>query len=163
VSTIAENFVVSLHYQLHDDNGEELDSSEGQEPLLYLHGAGNIVPGLEKVLEGKKVGDKLKVVVEPEDGYGEYDDEAVQLVPRDKFPENAQLEAGMEIVAVNEDDEEVPVLIAEVNEKEVTLDFNHPLAGVRLHFEVEVVAIRKATEEEITHGHPHDPENPHHH
>lgn len=163
MSVVAENKVVTIHYTLTDDDGEELDSSRGGEPLEYLQGAENIVPGLENALLGKNVGDKLTVVVEPEDGYGERDEEAIQHVPRDKFPAKAKLSAGMPIHAQTEDGETVQAWIVDVKPNQVTVDFNHPLAGERLHFAVEIVSVREATAEELEHGHPHGPDGHHHH
>ena len=160
--TVADGQVVSIHYTLTDDEGEELDSSRGHEPLAYLHGAGNIVSGLESALAGKRVGDRVKVVVDPEDGYGEEDEDGVQIASRSDFPDEAPLEVGMHFIAENEKGEEVPVWITSIDGDEVTVDFNHPLAGVTLHFDVEVTGIRAATKDELDHGHPHGPGGHHH-
>lgn len=132
--------------------------------MAYLHGADNIVPGLERELEGKRVGDKLKVQVEPKDGYGERDEQAVHQVSRAQFPEDMPVQVGMQIGAQDPDEgHAIPAWITHVQGDLVTLDFNHPLAGVRLHFDVEIVAIREATAEELEHGHPHGPDGHHHH
>lgn len=154
-SVVADGLVVSIHYTLTDDDGDVVDSSEGQEPLAYLHGHSNIVPGLEQALLGKQVGDRLKAVVAPADGYGEFDPAGEERVPRDAFPEDIELEPGMQFTATGPDGAVSPVWIAGLEGDEVLVDMNHPLAGQTLHFDVEVVAIRTATPEELDHGHPH--------
>lgn len=152
-----------MHYVLKDSKGKVLDSSEGQEPLGYLHGANNIVPGLEKQLEGKEKGDKIAAVVEPAEGYGERDERGVQKVGRDQFPDDAPLEVGMQFMAQNEDGNQFPFWVTDVdNGGEVTIDMNHPLAGETLHFDVEIVDVRDATSEERAHGHVHGPGGHHH-
>ncbi len=160
---IGNGKVVSIHYTLSDGGGKVLDSSEGEEPMEYLHGAGNIVPGLEKALEGKKAKDSLKAVVSPEDGYGEREDGEPQAVPREAFPADADLEVGMEIAAEDDDGDLTPLWIVGVSKDHVMVDKNHPLAGETLHFAVEVVSVRDATPDEIEHGHPHTPGHHHHH
>jgi FKBP-type peptidyl-prolyl cis-trans isomerase SlyD len=136
---VADQKVVSIHYTLTNDAGETLDSSEGNDPMAYLHGAHNIVPGLESELAGKSVGDELQVVVE-----------------RSSFPEDAELVAGMQFVAESEDGM-VPLWIDHVDGDKVHVDPNHPLAGENLHFKVSIVELRDASAEEIEHGHPHGP------
>lgn len=163
MSIVATNKVVSIHYTLTSDSGEQLDTSIGSEPLEYLHGAENIVPGLEKGLEGKKVGDKAQVKVEAAEGYGERDDEGVFQVSRAQFPKGAKLHAGMQVGAQGPDGGPVPAWITAVNGDQITLDFNHPLAGKQLNFAVEILAVRDATTEELEHGHPHGPDGHHHH
>jgi FKBP-type peptidyl-prolyl cis-trans isomerase SlyD len=155
--TITAGKVVALHYTLRDDQGVLIDGSAGGDPLSYLHGAENLVPGLENALEGHKVGDKLSVTVLPQDGYGMREGPGPQSVPRDAFPEDAELEEGMPFCVENEDGEEIELWIARVEDSEVFVDVNHPLAGVTLCFDVEVVSIRDATAEEQVHGHPHGP------
>lgn len=155
MSTVQTGKVVSMHYTLRTADGEELDTSRGDEPMLYLHGHDNIVPGLENGLEGKSVGFAAIIVVTPEEGYGEDDGEAPQAVPRDAFPEDLEIEEGMSFVVENDQGEHIPVWVASVDENAVYLDTNHPLSGVELHFDVEIVAIRDATAEELHHGHPH--------
>jgi FKBP-type peptidyl-prolyl cis-trans isomerase SlyD len=146
---------VSIHYTLRDDAGEVLDSSDGREPLTYLHGSGNIVPGLEKALDGKQVGDEVKVKVAPADGYGERDDANVRNVPRRRLPEG-KIEPGMRLRLQTEHGP-IVVAVTAVQGDYVTIDGNHPLAGMTLNFEVKVVEVRDATEEERTHGHVHGP------
>ncbi|MBE8716948.1 FKBP-type peptidyl-prolyl cis-trans isomerase [Cellvibrio polysaccharolyticus] len=158
---ITENCVASFHYTLTDGSGKVLDSSEGQEPLSYLHGAGNIIPGLEKELLGKKVGDKLNVSVKAAEAYGERDDSMVQKLPSSMFSGVDSIEAGMEFHAETEHGLQV-VTVTSVENDEVTIDGNHPLAGVDLTFDVEITEIRAATEEEVNHGHAHGAGGHHH-
>lgn len=152
---IAADKVVSIDYTLTDDSDEVLDSSVGEAPLVYLHGADNIVPGLEHALEGKAAGDEVDVVLDPEDGYGEYLAELISTVPRDMFEGVDELEPGMEFHAEAPDGESQIVTVRAVDGDDVTIDANHPLAGQRLHFQVKVVDIRDASAEELAHGHPH--------
>jgi len=149
---ISQQLVASLHYTLKNDVGEVLDSSEGQEPMEYLHGAHNIVPGIEKALEGKSAGDTLSVIVKPEDGYGEYDDSLVQELPRDAFTGVETIEIGMEFQAETQQGMQV-VEVIKVDDSLVTINGNHPLAGKNLHFDVKIVNIREATADELEHGH----------
>ncbi|MCG8464106.1 MAG: peptidylprolyl isomerase [Xanthomonadales bacterium] len=151
---IANNRVVSIHYTLTNDAGEVLDSSEGREPLNYLHGAGNIIPGLENALLDKVAGDELNVTVEPEDGYGVRRDELIQKVPREAFQGVDQVEPGMRFQAQTQTGP-VMVTVTEVTDTEVTVDGNHELADQRLHFAVKVEGVREATAEEQEHGHVH--------
>lgn len=146
---------VTLHYTLRDDAGTVLDSSEGRSPLTYLHGEGNIVPGLEKALDGKQSGDEVKVTVPPEDGYGARSDDNVRNVPRRRLPEG-KIEPGMRM-RMQTDAGQLVALVTAVRGDYVTLDTNHPLAGTTLHFEVKVVEVRDATAEELQHGHVHGP------
>ena len=152
--TIQANTVVSIHYTLTDDDGVQLDASQDQQPLTYLHGAGNIIPGLENALEGKSVGDSLQVVIAPAEAYGEYQDNLVQQVPRALFDADQELRPGMRFQAQT-DDGPVSVAITEVADDSVSVDANHPLAGKTLHFDVSVAELRDATAEEIAHGHVH--------
>ena len=151
---IANNTVVSIHYTLTSKDNEVLDSSEGQDPMNYLHGAGNIIPGLENALLGKAQGDELNVVVSPEEGYGAHDEDLLQTVPRSAFEGVEKIEVGMRFSAET-DQGPVSVIIAAVEEDTVVVDRNHPLAGEELHFAVKIVAVREASEEEIDHGHVH--------
>ncbi len=151
---ITVNKVVSLAYTLRDDDGEIIDRSEDGSPLLYLHGAQNIVPGLEEQLEGVAEGESVKASVSPEKGYGPRIGEA-QEVPRNLFPADAELAAGMQVVAHDDEGRQIPFFITGITDDTITVDPNHPLAGETLHFDVTVASLRDATEEEITHGHPH--------
>jgi FKBP-type peptidyl-prolyl cis-trans isomerase SlyD len=155
--------VVTIHYSLRNDAGDVLDTSEGDAPMSYLHGAGNIVPGLEKELAGKSAGDKLHAVVTPDEAYGTRTGPGPQPVPRDQFPDDADLETGMQILARGPGDQQFALWVVDVNDESVLLDHNHPLAGETLHFDVEVMAVRSATEEELSHQHPHGPDGHGHH
>ena len=152
--SIQTNSVVSIHYTLTDDDGVELDSSKGGDPLVYLHGAGNIIPGLENALLGKATGDELKVEVAPAEAYGEYQDGLVQSVPRNLFGEEQEIQVGMRFQAQT-DNGPMSVVITDVSDESVSVDANHPLAGKTLHFDVAVAKLRDATEEELARGHPH--------
>lgn len=160
---IKDGVVVSLDYTLRLDDGEVIDSSDGNEPLEYLHGYGQIIPGLEKALVGLTVGDSKTVVVPAAEAYGEVDMEAFEIVPRSMFPDDMELEEGLALSLRDaETNEPFDAAIAEVRETEVMLDFNHPLAGETLHFEVRIPALRPATAEEMSHGHAHGPDGHHH-
>lgn len=147
--------VVGIEYTLTTDDGEILDQSEPGEPMLYLHGAEAIVPGLERALEGRKKGDHLQVVVDPIDGYGELSGEDRQSIPRSTFPPDAELEEDQPVMAETPDGDTIVLYIVEVEEDQVWVSLDHPLAGVTLHFDVKVVSMRDATPEEQQHGHPH--------
>lgn len=151
---VADDVVVSIDYTLTVD-GEVVDSTEGDDPLQFLQGHQNIIPGLEKALAGMKIGESKKVVVDPKEAYGEVDPENVIEVPRDEFPDEIPLEPGIELEVKNADGEELSATIIAITGDTVKLDFNHPLAGKKLTFEVEVVDLREASEEELTHGHVH--------
>ena len=152
---IQENRVVSMHYKLTDNSGNVLDSSEGAEPLNYLHGAGNLIPGLERALTGREQGDSLQVVVEPAEAYGDVRPEMIQAVDRSAFQGVDTIEPGMAFQAQGPDGATQRIVVTSVEGDSVTIDANHPLAGVQLHFDVEVVEVREATAEEIAHGHVH--------
>ena len=158
---IGERSVASFHYTLTNDAGEVIDSSEGREPLAYLHGSGNIVPGLERQMTGHVAGDRFDVDVAAEDGYGSYIDELVQVVPRSAFDGVPDLAVGMQFQAQTGQGT-IPVVITEIEGDEVTVDGNHPLAGETLHFAVEIVEVREASAEEIQHGHVHGAGGHHH-
>lgn len=160
--TIAQNKVVTIHYEVRDvANQEVIDSSEGAAPMVYLHGHQNIIPGLEKALDGKQVGDELEVTIEPADAYGEYSEERVQQVPVEAFEGVETLEPGMAFTAQTEHGP-VSIIVTEVDDTTATVDANHPLAGKALHFTVKVTDVRDASEEELDHGHVHG-EGGHHH
>ena len=159
---VKDGMVVSLEYILRLDDGEIIDASEG-DVLEYLHGYGQIIPGLEKALVGLAIGDSKKVTVPASEAYGEVDMEAFEIVPRSMFPDDLELEEGLELSLRDvETDEPFDATIAEIRETEVMLDFNHPLAGETLHFEVTIPAMRLATEEELAHGHAHGADGHHH-
>ncbi len=162
---IAKDSVVSIDYRLHLGDGKTIDESDAGDPLVYLQGHEQIVPGLEKALEGKGVGDTLKVQVPPEEGYGEYDPDGVESVSRDEFPKEMELEVGGVVTATDEDGDDVDFLVKELRDggKTVVVDFNHPLAGKTLHFEVTVRGVRAATPEELEHGHVHGEGEEHEH
>lgn len=160
--SIAPNKAVSIDYTLTNDAGEVIDSSAGGAPLVYLQGAGNIIPGLEKALEGKNVGDELDVAIEPEEAYGEYSAELVSTLSRSMFEGVDELEVGMQFHASAPDGQMQIVTIRDLDGDDVTVDGNHPLAGQRLNFKVKIVAVRDASEEELAHGHVHG-EGGHHH
>lgn len=154
---ISDKKVALIHYTLKNDGGEVMDSSDGHEPLAYLHGAGNILEGLENVLAGKQAGDQLQVSIDAAEGYGEYDESLVQPVPMEQFGEH-QVEVGMQFHADTAIGPRIVTIVAlNEDEKEVIIDANHALAGENLHFDVEVVEVRDATEEELDHGHVHGP------
>ena len=158
---IGERTVATFHYTLTNAAGLVLDSSAGREPLAYLHGAGNIVPGLEKEMAGRQAGDSFKVVVSPEEGYGMPNPMMIQVVPREAFQGVDTLEVGMEFQAQTPQGP-MSVAIAKIEGDEVTVDGNHPLAGQALHFDIEVTEVRDASLEELTHGHVHGPGGHHH-
>ncbi|MGH8371593.1 MAG: peptidylprolyl isomerase [Gammaproteobacteria bacterium] len=151
---IAKNTVVSIDYTLTDEAGTVLDSSKGQAPLAYLHGGGNIIPGLEEALEGKQAGEQVKVAVPPEKGYGPRNDSMTQKVPRNMFDTKQDIQPGMRFHAEGEHGTHT-VTVTAVDDEHVTVDGNHPLAGKVLNFDVNVVEVRAATEEELSHGHVH--------
>lgn len=152
---IKDKSVVSFHYTLTGDDGKILDSSEGKDPLSYLHGSKNIVPGLEKALVGKTVGDNVKVAVSPDEGYGEYDSALIQKVPPNAFQGVDQIDVGMQFHAQDPQGNVQVITVTEVSDNEITVDGNHPLAGETLNFDVTIEKIRAASEEELDHGHPH--------
>jgi len=152
---IGEKSVVTFHYTLTNSNGEELDSSAGRDPMKYLHGASNIVPGLEKEMEGKSSGDKLKVEVQPEEGYGQVNPQLIQKVPHSAFEGVPEIKPGMQFQAQGPDGETQHITVKEVTGDEVIVDGNHPLAGQVLHFDVTIEDVREASEEELSHGHAH--------
>lgn len=158
--TVQDGLVVSMDYKLTVD-GEVLDSSDDAGPLQFLAGYGNIVPGLEREMIGMKVGESKDVVVAPADGYGEFDAEAFMDVPRNEFPSDLQIEEGVELNVTDEDGQSQYARVESLTADNVHLDFNHPLAGAELHFNVKVIALREPTKEELDHGHVH--EEGHHH
>lgn len=158
--SIEENMVVGFHYTLKNESGEVLDHSEEDSPLHYLHGHNNIIPGLEDEMNGKDVGDTFTAIIPPEKAYGEHNESLIQVVKQDAFEGVDELQAGMQFSAQLEGQTRI-VTIKEIQGEDVTFDANHPLAGERLYFDVEVVEVRAATDEELTHGHVHG-EHGHH-
>ncbi len=158
--TVENGVVVSIEYTLHVD-GELLDSSEEQGPLQFLAGYGNIVPGLENEMIGMKIGDSKDVVVQPAEGYGEFDEQALMQVPRRDFPTDMPIEVDTELNVRDNEGNSKYARIESIDGEMVTLNFNHPLAGDELHFHVKVIGLREPTTEELDHGHVH--ESGHHH
>ena len=168
---ISSQKVATIDYTLTDDQGTELDSSKDGEPLAYIQGIGNLIPGLEDALEGKSTGDELSVSIQPEEAYGKRDEELLQAVPRAHFDGVDELQVGMQFRTSSEggedgedgeDGEERVVTVVEIGDEQVTVDGNHPLAGQILNFEVKIVEVRDATQEELDHGHVHGPGGHHH-
>ncbi len=158
---IADHTVVSFHYTLTDDQGTVIDSSAGREPLTYLHGVGQIVPGLEKEMVGRAVGDQFKVDVAPEEGYGVRHAELEQQVPREAFQGVEDIQPGMQFQGRGPQGV-INVTVTRIEDGVVHIDGNHPLAGQTLHFDVQVTDVREATAEEQQHGHVHGPDGHHH-
>lgn len=158
---ITKDAVALIHYTLTDDDGNTIDSSAGSEPLAYIHGIGNLIPGLERELEGKGEGDQLDVKLAPADGYGEFDQALIQRVPRRALKGVGDLHVGMQLHAQSEQGVRA-VTVTQLQGDMVTLDGNHPLAGKNLNFKIEVVGVRAATEDELEHGHVHGPGGHHH-
>jgi FKBP-type peptidyl-prolyl cis-trans isomerase SlyD len=154
IMTIKEKCVVSMHYKLSDETGQLLDESKEQ-PLTYIHGTKTLIPGLEKELNGKSQGDQVQAVVPPEEAYGPMIPQLIQNLPIDTFQGVEKVEVGMEFEASNDNDEKMIVRVDAVNDKEVTINGNHPLAGKTLSFDVKIVDVREATDEELNHGHVH--------
>ncbi len=158
---VAEKMVVVIDYTLTDNKGEVIDTSEGAGPLAYLHGAGNIVEGLEEALTGKEAGEQVKVSIEPAKGYGERHEDMQQDVPKELFGGVENIEVGMQFQSET-DQGPVLVTVVAITDELVTVDGNHPLAGVDLNFDVTIREVREANEEELAHGHVHG-EGGHHH
>ncbi|HJR78898.1 MAG TPA: peptidylprolyl isomerase [Anaerolineales bacterium] len=159
--TVEKDMVVSMEYTLRVDD-EEIDSSKGQAPLEFLAGHGNIISGLEREMIGMKVGESKDVVVPPADGYGEFDENAYMDVPRGEFPKDMTVEEGLELTVRDNTGQARYARIDTIEGDKVTLNFNHPLAGDELHFNVKVVGLREPTADELEHGHVHQAGEPHH-
>jgi FKBP-type peptidyl-prolyl cis-trans isomerase SlyD len=158
MSRVADDMVVSLDYTLRLDNDQVIDSSEGREPLEFIQGEGHIIPGLERELYGMEIGDEKSVTVAPGEGYGERDDSQVQMVGRDALQPDAELTVGMGVQMQDPQSGQVfQGTISQVNDGHVVIDFNHPLAGETLHFDVSIAGLRAATADELSHGHVHGP------
>lgn len=158
---VAQDSVVSFHYTLKDEAGSVIDQSDG-EPMAYLHGHGQIVPGLERELSGKLAGDKLQVRVSPAEGYGEHIAAMVQQIPREAFSKIAGLHVGMELQTRTRSGHPATVVVKEIGPELVTVDGNHELAGKTLFFDIEIAEVRTASEEELSHQHVHGPGGHHH-
>ena len=152
--TVSKGQVVSMHYTLQVD-GDVIDSSKGQEPFQFIQGIGTIIPGLEREMEGMKIGETREVVISAKDGYGEIKEDSFIEVPRESFPPTIPLEVGVDLQVEDQSGNPMYARIDRVGEENIRLDFNHPLAGKELTFNVEVLALRDATEEELAHGHVH--------
>ena len=154
---ISKNSVATLNYTLKNDQGDTLDESlDGS--FLYMHGAGGIIPGLEEQLEGKSKADTFTAHIEPADGYGDRDDSMIQVVPRDMFEAEQPIEAGLQFHAESPEGNTLTVTVTKIEGDNVTVDGNHPLAGIALNFDVSIADVREASSEEIEHGHVHGPD-----
>lgn len=154
---IANNSVVSIEYTLKNDKGNILDTSEGREALSYLHGARNIISGLENALAGKTLGEELSVTVTPDEGYGQRNEQLTQTVSRDMFESIDNIEVGMQFHGQSPNEEPIIITVTDIEGDNITIDANHPLAGVNLNFDIKIVEVRDATAEELEHGHVHGP------
>lgn len=160
---IEANKVVTLNFTLKDDAGNVLDSTDHGGPFSYISGKGMVLPKLEEAVSIMMIGTKKQLKLEAVDGYGNYNEDAIQVVGKENFPSDFNLEVGMEYMASNPDGVHMPFVITEVRDEEVTIDFNHPLAGKNLNFDLELLDVRDATAEELAHGHVHGPGGHHHH
>ncbi|MGB5278749.1 MAG: peptidylprolyl isomerase [Gammaproteobacteria bacterium] len=158
---IGDQKVVTLHYTLTDSEGRVIDKSDDG-TFAYLHGASNIIPGLENALAGKSTGEEVTISVSPEEGYGARDDAMLQQVPKSMFEDGSQIAVGSQFHAQGPNGEMLIVTVMEVQDEHVLVDGNHPLAGVDLHFDVTIIDVREASAEELEHGHAHGPEGHHH-
>ncbi len=156
IMQIEENRVATLNYTLKDDQGNIIDSAEDGS-FAYLHGAANIIPGLEQALLGKSAGDEFSIRIEPALGYGERNDNMTQVVPSEMFETDDKIEIGMQFHAESPDGQPLSVTVVKITDDEITVDGNHPLAGTNLNFDVKVLEIREASQEELEHGHVHAP------
>jgi len=159
---VGKDKVVLMHYTLKNDAGDVIDSSDGADPLPFLQGHGNIIPGLESALEGSKVGDKLDVSIKPEEGYGERMKDAIQEIPSSALKGVDEVKVGMQLQSQDKDGNAFLVSVTKIEDDKITVDGNHPLAGQTLHFSVSIESIRKAEAEELSHGHVHA-DGQHHH
>lgn len=158
---VQNNTVVTFDYTLKDADGNVLDSSDGGDAFSYLHGHGQIIPGLENALKDKEAGDSFEVVVEPQDAYGEYDEELVAAIPKEQFDPRIQIQPGMQFNA-ERNGKYYTLTVVEVQENHIIVDGNHPLAGMVLYFKIDVRDVRSATKEELEHGHAHGAGGHHH-
>lgn len=158
---IGSNKVVTIHYTLKDQSGNLLDSTIGSQPFSYLTGNEQIIPKLEEEIDTMLIGGKKNVLISAEDAYGEYREDLVHQVKKSNFPDDVELEIGMQFVTNTPDGTQMPFVIKEIDGEDITIDFNHPLAGKNLDFEIELVDVRDATDEELAHGHVHGPHTHH--
>ncbi|MDH5718178.1 MAG: peptidylprolyl isomerase [Spirochaetia bacterium] len=158
---VSNNKVVSIHYTLKNNEGAVIDESPKEQPLQYLHGYGNLIPGLEKALMGKSKEDKIDVSIPPEEAYGIRDDNNIQKVPKSQFEQGVEIKPGMQFQSQTEAGVQI-FTVTSVEDDQITVDGNHPLAGETLNFNVEIAEVREATDEEIKHGHVHLPGHEHH-
>ncbi|RPI71393.1 MAG: peptidylprolyl isomerase [Ignavibacteriales bacterium] len=160
---IGQNKVVSMNYTLKDKEGNVIQTTDKREPFQYLSGNQQILPNLEKEIDNMIIGSKKNVKIPAKDAYGEYNEQAVQQIDKKTFPDDIELQVGMEFVANSPEGQQMPFVVTDIKEQEVTVDFNHPLAGRDLEFDVELLDVRDATLEEMKHGHAHGPNGHHHH
>ncbi len=158
---IGANKVVTIHYTLKDESGNLLDSTQGSLPFSFLTGHDQVIPKLEEEIDTMLIGGKKNILISAEDAYGEYRDDLVHQINKENFPQDVELEVGMQFVTSAPDGTQMPFAIKQIDGDLVTIDFNHPLAGKNLEFEVELVDVRDATEEELAHGHIHGPHGHH--
>lgn len=158
---IGSNKVVTIHYTLKDDQGNILDSTIGSQPFSYLTGYEQIIPKLEEEIDSMIIGGKKHVSIPAAEAYGERNEALIHHVSRDNFPPDIELEVGMEFVTNAPDGSQMPLVVTELNGDDITIDFNHPLAGKNLEFDVELIDVRDATDEELSHGHVHGPHSHH--
>lgn len=159
---IGANKVVTVNYKLSDDEGNLIQSTNINEPFVYLSGSNQILPKLEQEIDSMIIGGKKNIGLNSSEAYGNYDEKAVQQVKREEFPEGTNLEAGMEFMASTPEGKPVPFVIKEVKDDDITIDFNHPLAGKNLNFDIELIDVRNATQDELEHGHVHGAGGHHH-
>jgi FKBP-type peptidyl-prolyl cis-trans isomerase SlyD len=159
---LKSNQVVTMNFILKDDAGNVLDSTEGNEPFSFISGGNQILPKLEEKVGEMLIGSKKEVVLNPEDGYGTYQEDAVRIVKRSEFPEDIEIGKGMSFLAKSPQGKDMQFLVKEINGDDITVDFNHPLAGKTLHFNLELLNLRDATQEELDHGHVHGAGGHHH-
>jgi FKBP-type peptidyl-prolyl cis-trans isomerase SlyD len=159
---LKSNQVVTMNFILKDDAGNVLDSTEGNEPFSFISGGNQILPKLEEKVGEMLIGSKKEVVLNPEDGYGIYQEDAVRIVKRTEFPEDIEIGKGMSFLAKSPQGKDMQFLVKEINGDDITVDFNHPLAGKTLHFNLELLNLRDATQEELDHGHVHGAGGHHH-
>jgi len=159
---IEQNKVAMIHYTLKDKDGNIIDSSEGRDPLAYIQGIGNLIPGLEQELEGKQKGDKFSAVIPPEHAYGKRDESLIRVVPKSGFQGDEEMTIGMQVQIETSEEGMAIATLTKIEGEDVTLDLNHPLADIDLYFDIEVMDIRLAEEDELAHGHVHGPGGHHH-